>query len=65
MSADPVEPAVGDWVSAVLAALRRARRDAEGTARRTGTDLVFVKDGKLVCVRPPPADDEPGDPEAR
>jgi hypothetical protein len=37
-----------------LAALRRARLDAELVALRTGTDLIQAKDGKPVRVPPRP-----------
>jgi hypothetical protein len=37
-----------------LAALRRARLDAERVALITGTDLIQSKDGKPVRVRPRP-----------
>jgi hypothetical protein len=37
-----------------LAALRRARLDAERVAFMTGTDLIQAKDGKPVRVSPRP-----------
>ena len=37
-----------------LAALRRARVRAEEIARATGTDLVFVENGRVVHVTPSP-----------
>jgi hypothetical protein len=37
-----------------LAALRRARLDAERVALMTGTDLIQAKDGKPVRVPPRP-----------
>jgi hypothetical protein len=38
----------------ITAALVRARRRAEDIARRTGTKLVQMVDGKIVRVDPPP-----------
>ena len=37
-----------------IAALRRARLDAERVALMTGTDLIQAKDGKPVRVSPRP-----------
>ena len=43
-------------LAGALAALKRARRRAEKTARDTGTMIILSKDGKPVRVPPPPAE---------
>jgi hypothetical protein len=43
----------------ITAALMRARLRAEDIARRTGTKLIDMVDGKIVRVDPPPAPVEP------
>lgn len=65
MSLGPWGQTMEEWVADVMEALRRARRRAEAEARRAGTDLVFMENGKLVFVKPPPADDESREPEGR
>lgn len=52
MNPKAIENAQSPWLAGVLPALQRARLRAEEIAIRTGTELVFVKDGRLVFVRP-------------
>ena len=54
MNPKPIEQAQSAWLARVLPALHRARRRAEEIAIQTNTELVFVKDGRLVFVRPGP-----------
>ena len=42
-----------DFMDMVLEAHKRSYKRAFETAVRTGTALIFVRDGKLVEVRPP------------
>jgi hypothetical protein len=39
-------------IAGEVAAFKRARRRAEAVAAATGTALVFVKDGRVVRIRP-------------
>lgn len=39
-------------IAGEVAAFKRARRRAEEVAAATGTALVFVKDGRVIRVRP-------------
>ena len=41
-------------IAGEVAAFKRARGRAEAVAAATGTALVFVKDGRVVRVRPKP-----------
>ncbi len=54
MNPKPIEQAQSSWLARVLPALRRARQRAEEIAIETKTELVFVRDGKLLIVRPDP-----------
>ncbi len=48
------EAAPNAEIAGEVAALKRARRRAEAVAAATGTALVFVRDGRIVRVRPKP-----------
>ena len=54
MSSKVRELASDPEAEAALAALRRARRDAERVAQMTGTYLIQAENGKLVRVPPRP-----------
>jgi hypothetical protein len=54
MNPKSIELAQSAWLTRVLPALRRARRRAEEIALQTNTELVFVRDGEIVFVRPQP-----------
>ena len=41
-------------IAGEMAAFKRARRRAEAVAAATGTALVFVRDGRIVRIRPKP-----------
>ncbi len=42
-------------IAGEVAAFKRARRRAEVLAAATGTALVFVRDGRVIRIRPDPA----------
>ena len=44
-----------EWSEAVLAALKRAAKQAHLVAYQTGTGVVMRRNGKLVVVAPDPA----------
>ncbi len=52
MNPKPIEEARNSLIAVALPALLRARRRAEEIAIRTGTALVFSKDGRTVLVYP-------------
>ena len=52
MNPKPIEEARNSLIAVALPALLRARRRAEEIALRTGTALVFSKDGRTVLVYP-------------
>jgi hypothetical protein len=52
MNPRPIEEARNSLIAVALPALLRARRRAEEIAIRTGTALVFSKDGRTVLVYP-------------
>jgi hypothetical protein len=54
MNSRPIEEARDSLIAVALPALLRARRRAEEIALRTGTALVFSKDGRTVLIYPKP-----------
>jgi hypothetical protein len=52
MNPKPIEEARNSLIAVALPALLRARRRAEEIAIRTGTALVFSKNGRTVLVYP-------------
>lgn len=64
MNPKPIGEAGNALIAVALPALLRARRRAEEIATRTGTALVFSKNGRTVLVYPN-GDDRRGAPAAR
>ena len=52
MNPKPIEQARTPELALALPALRRARRRAEEIALATGTAIVQVEDGRVVCIKP-------------
>ena len=52
MNAKPIEEAQDEDVRNVPEALRQAARRARETAIQTNTDLILVRDGRIVRVHP-------------